>query len=63
MQVARVAEIHRYPVKSMLGEKLESVLLGRDGLLGDRAWAARDEVRRGIEGARKLPSLMSWTLR
>jgi uncharacterized protein YcbX len=63
MQVARVAEIHRYPVKSMSGERLESVLLGRDGLLGDRSWAARDEVRGGIEGARKLPSLMSCSAR
>lgn len=58
MKVGTVAEIHRYPVKSMQGERLESVPVGRDGLRGDRAWAVRDEERAGIEGARKLPSLL-----
>lgn len=56
--VGRVAEIHRYPVKSMLGERLESISVGLDGLRGDRSWAARDEVRGGIEGGRKLPALL-----
>jgi uncharacterized protein YcbX len=63
MQVATVAEIHRYPVKSMLGERLNAVAVGHDGLRGDRAWAARDEGRGGIEGARKLPQLMGCSAR
>jgi uncharacterized protein YcbX len=63
MQVATVAEIHRYPVKSMLGERLNAVSVGHDGLRGDRAWAVRDEGRRGIEGARKLPQLMGCAAR
>ena len=58
MKVGTIAAIHRYPVKSMQGERLESVPVGSDGLRGDRAWAARDEQRGGIEGARKLPSLL-----
>jgi hypothetical protein len=47
----------------MLGERLDSVSLGSDGLRGDRAWAARDEERGGIEGARKLPQLMGCAAR
>ena len=38
----KVAEIRRYPVKSMLGELVPSVQIGRRGLLGDRLWAVRD---------------------
>jgi uncharacterized protein YcbX len=58
VKVASVSEIHRYPVKSMQGEQLESAFVGDDGLRGDRSWAIRDEARGGIEGARKLPSLL-----
>lgn len=58
MQVARVAEIHRYPVKSMSGERLDAISIRADGLRGDRAWAIRDEARGSIEGARKLPALL-----
>jgi len=63
MRVATLAEIHRYPFKSMLGEQLEAVALADDGLRGDRAWAARDEGRGGIEGARKLPALLGCSAR
>ena len=63
MRVASLAEIHRYPFKSMLGERLESVPVGEDGLRGDRAWAARDEARGGIEGARKLPEMLGCVAR
>jgi hypothetical protein len=63
MNVASIAEIHRYPVKSMQGERLDAVAVGADGLRGDRSWATRDEVRRGIEGARKLPALLGCTAR
>ena len=37
-----VAELHRFPVKSMLGERLESADLTDRGLAGDRAWAVVD---------------------
>ena len=37
--VGKVQKIARYPVKSMRGEELESVLVGLQGLPGDRAYA------------------------
>ncbi len=56
--VATVAECWRYPVKSMLGERLGAVALGPLGVAGDRVWATRDLVRGGIRGAKKIPGLM-----
>ena len=37
--VGVVASLWRYPVKSMLGEKLDQVDITSKGLLGDRAYA------------------------
>jgi len=63
MLVATIAEIHRYPMKSMAGERLGSVRVAEDGVRGDRSWAARDEARGSIEGARKLPALLGCSAR
>lgn len=38
-----VAALHRFPVKSMRGERLERARLGPAGLDGDREWALLDE--------------------
>lgn len=38
----RVAEIRRYPIKSMLGEVVPHAEVGERGLAGDRLWAVRD---------------------
>ena len=40
--MASVAEIWRYPVKSMAGERLESCMVTMQGLEGDRRWAFVD---------------------
>ena len=42
MIVGRVLSLHRYPVKSLVGETLERVTLDHRGLLGDRLWSVRD---------------------
>jgi hypothetical protein len=54
----RIEDIRRYPVKSMDGERSPRSTIGPRGLVGDRAWAVRDEVRGGIRGAKKIPQLM-----
>jgi uncharacterized protein YcbX len=38
-----VASLHRYPVKSTVGERLEVADVVARGLRGDRLWAVRDE--------------------
>ena len=38
----RVAEIRRFPVKSLLGETVPAAEVDRRGLAGDRLWAVRD---------------------
>ena len=50
----RLAQIWRYPVKSMIGEQVSSIEVARHGFVGDRHWAVRDEVRGGIRGAKKI---------
>jgi len=59
----RLAEIHRYPVKSMQGERLMAAQLGELGIPGDRAWALRDETSGGLTGAKKHPALMTMRAR
>jgi uncharacterized protein YcbX len=57
--VGTLRSLYRYPVKSMGGESLEAAELGPRGIPGDRAWAIRDEARASIQGAKKIPQLMS----
>ncbi|MFP5488984.1 MAG: MOSC N-terminal beta barrel domain-containing protein, partial [Acidimicrobiia bacterium] len=38
----RIAEIWRYPVKSMGGERLDVADVTPDGIDGDRAWGVLD---------------------
>ncbi|MCP4436785.1 MAG: MOSC domain-containing protein [Actinomycetia bacterium] len=54
----QVEQLWRYPVKSMLGEVVDSVDLVAAGVAGDRGWAVRDEERGGIRGAKKIGGLM-----
>jgi uncharacterized protein YcbX len=50
--------VWRYPAKSMRGDSFSSVAVDEGGVIGDRAWAVRDEVRGGIRGAKKIGGLM-----
>lgn len=56
--MARLKEIWRYPVKSMLGERLAESEVGERGVVGDRAWVIRDEESGAICGAKKIAGLM-----
>jgi uncharacterized protein len=42
MEMSHVASLHRYPVKSMMGEELNATEVDEFGLLGDRAYAIVD---------------------
>lgn len=63
IRVGTIAEIWRYPVKSMTGERLETCRMGPAGLYGDRAWAVRDEIKGEIRGAKKIPRLLECAAR
>jgi uncharacterized protein len=54
----RVQELWRYPVKSLQGERLESVTVTGDGLEGDRRFVIHDlETGFGLT-ARRVPELL-----
>jgi uncharacterized protein YcbX len=57
-EAMQLAEIHRYPVKSMLGEQLQQAVVGLNGILGDRAWALKDERRGELTSAKRFSALM-----
>ncbi len=58
-----VTQLWRYPVKSMIGERVDSIALDELGVVGDRTWAARDLERGGIRGAKKIGGLMQLAAR
>jgi MOSC domain-containing protein len=58
--VGRVAELWRYPVKSMLGERRESLGVDELGVVGDRAWALREVSSGRIASAKKHPRLLDF---
>jgi uncharacterized protein YcbX len=58
-----LASLHRYPVKSMMGESLNATKVGQRGLLYDRAYALADPVTGKIASAKnpaKWPSLFAF---
>ena len=54
----RIAELWRYPVKSLLGERLPSLDLAADGVDGDRLWGILDRCDGRILTARREPRLL-----
>ena len=54
----RVLELWRYPVKSLLGERLERAEVGPDGVAGDRGWALFDVATGFGLTARRVPELL-----
>jgi hypothetical protein len=54
-KIGSVASLHRYPVKSMMGEELNATRIGMKGLQGDRVFALAD-VESGKIASAKNPS-------
>jgi uncharacterized protein YcbX len=50
--VGRVGALWRYPVKSMLGERLERLQVEGRGICGDRAWALWDHATARVASAK-----------
>ncbi len=63
MAIGHVAELWRYPVKSLGGERVEHSEISPRGALGDRLWAVRDLERDVTASARQLPVLLTATAR
>jgi uncharacterized protein len=59
----QVAEIWRYPVKSLGGEELDRVVVGEHGVEGDRQWALFDVGTGFGLTARRVPELLQATAR
>jgi uncharacterized protein len=55
---AVVAQLWRYPVKSMQGERLAAATVVNDGLAGDRRWGVRDELTGRVLTGRREPQLL-----
>ncbi|HEV2319593.1 MAG TPA: MOSC N-terminal beta barrel domain-containing protein, partial [Verrucomicrobiae bacterium] len=54
-QIGVITAIHRYPVKSMMGEELNATRVGTKGVLGDRIFSIADPITGKIASA-KNPS-------
>lgn len=54
----RVLEAWRFPVKSLLGERLTTASVGAEGVAGDRGWALFDRDTGFGLTARRVPELL-----
>jgi uncharacterized protein YcbX len=54
----RVAQLWRYPVKSLLGERLSTLRVIGDGVYGDRMWGIQDCSDGRILTVRREPRLL-----
>ena len=57
-KVGHIKELWRYPVKSMMGQRVATAQIEKYGLLGDRGWAVRDEQAQQLTVVRKTPQLL-----
>lgn len=58
--VGKVAELWRYPVKSMRGTRLPRLQLSQQGSVGDRVLALRDLTNGRIASCKRLPRLLQF---
>ena len=61
-QIGVVQELFRYPVKSMLGERIREVDIGAHGVIGDRAYALREGNGRVVT-AKKWANMFAFCAR
>lgn len=62
-KVGVITAIHRYPVKSMMGEELNATRVGAKGVLGDRVFSVADPATGKLASAKnpsKWPGLFSY---
>jgi uncharacterized protein YcbX len=57
--VGRVAELWRFPVKSMQGERLDGLELGPGGVVGDRRYGLIDVASGHLLSAKSVPALLA----
>jgi uncharacterized protein YcbX len=62
-QVGVVQELFRYPVKSMLGERLSELDVGEQGVIGDRAYALREASNGRVVTAKKWANMLEFRAR
>jgi uncharacterized protein YcbX len=63
LKIGSLASLHRYPVKSMMGEEINASWIGAKGILGDRAFALADPETGKIASAKnpsKWPNLFEF---
>jgi uncharacterized protein YcbX len=63
LKAGSIAALHRYPVKSMMGEELNATRIGTKGVLGDRTFALADPETGKIASAKnpsKWPNLFQF---
>ncbi|WP_457143185.1 MOSC domain-containing protein [Mycobacterium sp. URHB0021] len=58
MDVATLAELWRFPVKSMGGQRVDEVAVNPRGVHADRLWAVRDLENDITASARRIPALL-----
>jgi uncharacterized protein len=63
MPSGRILSLHRWPVKSMAGERLPALQVDGRGAIGDRARAVFDLDRGRLLTAREAPRLLAWRAR
>lgn len=61
--VGTIAQLWRFPVKSMQGEQVATAVLGPDGLEGDRRWAVRDGGDGRVLTAKRYGALLEASAR
>lgn len=61
--LGRVDEIWRYPVKSMLGERIPRVAIDLGGVEGDRVYALRDAADSGLISAKRFAEMFGFHAR